>query len=134
MANFLAIKKSAQAARLSWLRLSKTLAIRIKMKPRDSENRNGKEDDVVGVGWYEESQWDLLLKHAVDKEDLEPTYSDYVAGLTESIENLTKIGLKVERIPLDIKQMIKRCKERGYIFDGESRSVYISLKIKGKIG
>ena len=28
---------------------------------------------VVGVGWYQESQWHLLLEHAEDKEQLSPS-------------------------------------------------------------
>ena len=102
------------------------------MKPRDPKGTKGEEDAVVGIGWYQENQWELLLKHAVDKEDLELTYADWLEGITEGIENLSKIGLKVEKIPLDVKQMIEWCKERGYKFDGESRSVYITLKTKEK--
>jgi hypothetical protein len=102
------------------------------MKPRDRKDTKGEEDSVVGIGWYKENQWELLLKHAVDKADLEPTYADWLEGITEGIDNLSKTGLKVEKIPLDVKKMIKWCKERGYEFDGESRSVYITQKIKEK--
>ena len=42
-----------------------------------TEKDKGIEKTILGIGWYKEDQWDLLLKHAVDKEDLEPTYAEW---------------------------------------------------------
>lgn len=90
------------------------------------------EKPIFGIGWYKESQWALLLKYAVDKDDLEPTYAAWLEGISEGIENLIKSGIQCEKIPVDVKEIIKWCEENEYPFDGESRSVYISLKTKGK--
>jgi hypothetical protein len=54
------------------------------------KKRKDKEKPILGIGWYEENQWDLLLRHAVDKEDLEPTYADWLEGITVGIQDISK--------------------------------------------
>ena len=103
------------------------------MKKRKHRKKNLKTDKTVfGIGWYKENQWDLLLKHAVDSDDLEPTYAEWREGISEGIENLSNSGIQVEKIPIDVNEMIKWCKDNNYPFDGESRSAYITLKTQKK--
>ena len=103
------------------------------MNKRKLKKKNPKtEKTVLGIGWYKENQWDLLLKHAVDSDDLEPTYTEWLKGISEGIENLSNSGIQCEKIPIDVNEIIKWCKDNNYPFDGESRSVYISLKTKEK--
>jgi hypothetical protein len=96
------------------------------------KKRKDKEKPILGIGWYEENQWDLLLRHAVDKEDLEPTHTDWLEGATASIKEISKSQIQCVKIHLDVVEMIQWCKENGYPFDGSSRALYISLKTKEK--
>lgn len=91
-----------------------------------------KEEVILGLGWYKENQWDLLLSTAVDKDDLEPTYAEWLDGAIKGIEKLSKSGIQCVQIPVDVAEMIAWCKERGYPFDGSSRAVYIMMKTKEK--
>ncbi len=101
-------------------------------RKKNTNQEEGK--PILGVGWYKENQWALLLKHSVDRENLEPTYAEWLEGISEGIENLSKSGLQVVKIPIDVEEMIKWCKESEYPFDGESRATYISLKTKELFG
>ena len=102
------------------------------MKKRKKKNHPVKKT-VLGVGWYDQKQWDLLLEHSVDRNDLESTYAEWLVGVAETMDNLTGSGIHCERIPVDVEEMIAWCRENGYPFDGESRSVFISLKTKEKL-
>jgi len=99
-----------------------------------TEKDKGIEKTILGIGWYKEDQWDLLLKHAVDKEDLEPTYAEWLEGITEGMEEFSKSGIQCEKIPVDVEEIVQWCRDRGYPFDGASRSVYFSIKTKERFG
>lgn len=92
------------------------------------------ERTVLGVGWYREDQWEFLLKNAVDREDLEKTYSEWLEGITEGMKNFSKSGIQCKKIPVDVNEMINWCINNRYPFDGASRSVFISLKTKKLLG
>jgi hypothetical protein len=96
------------------------------------KKRKKKEKSILGIGWYKENQWDLLLRHAVDKEDLEPTYADWLEGISASIAEISNSQIQCVKIHVDVEEMIKWCKDNDYPFDGASRAVYISLKTKEK--
>ncbi|NOR23740.1 MAG: hypothetical protein GQ542_04985 [Desulforhopalus sp.] len=99
------------------------------MKTDDLKGK-GQDQPVLGIGWYKESQWNLLLEHAVDREDLEQTYGEWLEGILEGIENFSKAGIHCEKIPIDVAEMITWCKDNGYPFDGPSRSVFIARKTR----
>ena len=86
----------------------------------------------MGVGWYQENQWDLLLEHAEDKEDLSTTYAGWLEGAHKGIKNLEKPGAHHQKILIDVGEMIKWCSEKGIPLNGESRSNYITSKTKEK--
>lgn len=99
-----------------------------------TEKNKGIEKTILGIGWYREDQWDLLLKYAVDKEDLESTYTEWLEGVTERMEEFSKSGIRCEKIPVDVEEIVQWCRDRGYPFDGASRSVYFSIKTKERFG
>jgi hypothetical protein len=85
---------------------------------------------ILGVGWYKKDQWDLLKKSSVDRNDLENTYEQWLDNATEAIKNFSKSGYQIEKIDIDVQEMIEWCKNEGCTINGESRSKYISLKTK----
>ncbi len=85
---------------------------------------------VVGVGWYRENQWDLLLKHAADRDELEATYGEWLEVARKGLDSLTKMGVQFEKIPIDVEELIRWCQEKGCAVDGSSRSEFIALKTR----
>ena len=86
----------------------------------------------VGVGWYREDQWNLLLEHAADRDKLEETYGEWLEVARKGMKNLTKAEVQFEKIPIDVEELIKWCREKGCAVDGSSRSEFIALKTREK--
>ena len=47
---------------------------------------------AVGVGWYRENQWALLLEHAEDKEELFPTYAGWLKYAHKNTKTMEESG------------------------------------------
>jgi len=86
---------------------------------------------VVGIGWYREDQWNLLLEHAEDRGELEATYGEWLEVARKGLDNLTEAGVQFEKIPIDVEELIRWCQEKGCAVDGSSRSGFIALKTRG---
>ena len=89
------------------------------------------QENAVPVPWYREDQWDLLRRHAPDADEFETTYEEYAAGMRTGEENLRRAGLNPYRVWIDVAQMLRWCREKGYDLDGDSRASYIGLKCNG---
>jgi hypothetical protein len=87
---------------------------------------------ILGVGWYRKDQWDLLKKKSEDANDLENTYYEWVANANDSIKTLSKSIHRIEKIDIDVNELIDWCKNEGCKINGESRANFISLKTKDK--
>lgn len=85
---------------------------------------------VLGVGWYQENQWALLLEHAEDKEGLFPTYAGWLENAYENTKTLEKSGIRYQKISIDVEDLINWCKENKVPLNGQSRSNYIAKKTK----
>ncbi len=88
---------------------------------------------VVGVGWYKEDQWDLLRENSEDRDELEDTYSEWVAHASDSVKQISKFGYVVEKIDIDVNELIEWCNKEKCVMNGESRSLFISEKTKDKL-
>lgn len=87
---------------------------------------------VLGVGWYKKEQWSLLREKSEDGEELEDTYYEWLANANDTIKNLSKYPYRIEKIEIDVKELIKWCLKEKCALNGESRSMFISLKTKEK--
>ncbi|EKD34400.1 MAG: hypothetical protein ACD_75C02357G0002 [uncultured bacterium] len=87
---------------------------------------------VLGVGWYQENQWALLLEHAEDKEALSPTYAGWLKNAYENTKTLEESGVRYQKISIDVDDLINWCKENKVPLNGQSRSSYIAKKQKRK--
>ena len=87
---------------------------------------------IMGIGWYKEEQWSLLLEQSVDRNDLAFTYDEWKKNAFKLMMDLTNRGIQCEKTMIDVEEMIKWCKDNHRPLDGESRTKYISLKIEEK--
>jgi len=99
------------------------------MKKR-KQKRSKTSKPTVGVGWYRENQWSLLLEHSADRADLEATYAEWLGVACRSMENLSEAGIQFKKIPIDVEELVQWCQEKGYQVDGNSRSEFIALKTR----
>lgn len=87
---------------------------------------------IIGVGWYRKDQWDLLKNHSEDANELQNTYYEWVANANDSIKTLSKAIHRIEKIDIDMNELIDWCKNEGCKINSESRARFISLKTREK--
>lgn len=104
----------------------------MKLRKIKRSKKNKQATLVLGVGWYQENQWDILLEHSEDKEELSKTYAGWLEGANKGIRNIEMSGAHPQKILIDVEEMIKWCKEKEIPLNGESRSNFIALKTKEK--
>ncbi len=85
---------------------------------------------ILGVGWYKKEQWKLLRECSEDVENLENTYYEWVANANDTIKKISNSGHRIEKIEIDVHELIVWCKKENCTVNGESRSKFISLKTK----
>ncbi len=90
------------------------------------------EGKVLGIGWYLEEQWKLLLENSEDRKNLLPTHAEWQLNAAEQFARMKKAGYTPKKIPIDVVEMIKWCEENGLPCNGETRSKYILLKTQEK--
>jgi hypothetical protein len=84
----------------------------------------------LGIAWYREDQWPLLLKVSSDANRLEKTYGEWVAHASARYDELLKKGAPVEKIPVDVSDMAAWCRELGRQVDGPGRSAYVVYRLE----
>lgn len=84
---------------------------------------------VVGIGWYEPDQWELLKNCAADSDALDHTYEEWKSGVNRAIQELHENGVFPKKVSVRVPELIEWCKDKGYKLDGEARSEYVSYLI-----
>lgn len=97
-----------------------------KEKPEGVSVRNG----VAGCVWYRREQWDLLHRKAVDPEELENSYDEWVAQAEQSVANIEKLGLTPKKIDIDVVDLIRWCASENRPLDGAARATFAQDKLR----
>jgi hypothetical protein len=101
------------------------------MKKRKTKKQKGA-SVVTGVACYRRDQWPLLLAVSVDASDLEPTYDEWLKMADRSFHRLQSTGLSLEKIDIDVEELISWCKANGREVDGAARAEFTSSKVQEK--
>ncbi|MEW6356388.1 MAG: hypothetical protein AB1696_08690 [Planctomycetota bacterium] len=92
----------------------------------DQSRREG----VVGIAWYKPTQWKLLHESSEDTDELDGTYLQWSDAASDMMRQLRLAGVRVQRVDIDVEDLIKWCKEKGVAVNGESRSRYLGEKLR----
>ena len=95
------------------------------MKKQDS-------DLVTGVAWYKPEQWSRLREAAADTGVLEDTHEEWRRQAQEKFSELGRQGLRIERIEIDVEELIAWCGEQKRALDGLARAEFTSRKLRQK--
>jgi len=87
---------------------------------------------ILGVGWYKKEQWSLLRENSEDVDDLENTFYEWVANANDAFKKISKSNNRIEKIEIDVTELIQWCKNEKCTLNAESRSKFIALKTKEK--
>lgn len=88
---------------------------------------------IIGVGFYRREQWPLFLATAVDKDNLEDTYDEWLEGLKRSLIILRAEGADPVKVDVDMEELLAYCAEHGLENSGKARSQFFAEMVsKGR--
>ena len=87
-----------------------------------------KKDSAIGVAWYKPEQWELFKKLSQDGDELENTFLEWIEFAQKKVQELRKKGIKVEKVKVDVKELLAWCNERSLPINGESRAAFVASK------
>jgi hypothetical protein len=98
-------------------------------KPRrDSEVRS---DIRIGFAWYTPQQWQRMRDTAEDADDLDATYEEWLANAERAEKEIAAQGGHLERVMVDVAELIAWLDETGRRATSASRAVY-ALEVQRK--
>lgn len=104
----------------------------MKRKANKTTSFSTKDPAILGVAWYQSEQWPRLREVASDSENLEQNYPDWEANANEAIRNLRRAGARVERVVIDIEELVEWCGHKGRAVDSSARAEFTSEKLREK--
>ena len=88
---------------------------------------------VVGIGWYDATQWAKLKEVAADSDRLDDSHEAWQRTADRTAEELASQGMTVRRVPIDVDALIQWCRVHDKAIDGKARAEYTSLIVNGAI-
>lgn len=77
---------------------------------------------AIGMSWYSKETWQEL--QAIPEAKIEMTYPQFVSKVERQIAAMRAQGYAVEKVPINIGQMVAWCHKHGYEVDSAGRSVF----------
>ena len=87
-------------------------------------------DVEVGVAWYKPEHWALLKAYAVDSNELEDTFPEWLEMANRSYKMMEDEGLSLRKVVVDVDALFEWCKKKNIPLNGEARSEYASVLLK----
>ena len=78
----------------------------------------------MGFAWYKPDQWSLLLQVSSDRDDLESTYEEWLSNAEATLNQIKSKGIQIEKIMVDVSELVQWCKDHKVPINGKSRSSY----------
>jgi hypothetical protein len=79
-----------------------------------------------GFAWFRPEQWSRLRQVSADREELEETLAEWESRAEETLGSLQAQGMNIERVIVDVEEVLAGCKHRGLPFDANARSHYVA--------
>jgi hypothetical protein len=80
---------------------------------------------AMGVAWYTPEAWAQLA--AMPEARIEKSYQNFVHTFERAVREYTAMGLRVEKLVIDVAKMTEWCHRHGYEVDYKGRATYGSM-------
>jgi hypothetical protein len=80
----------------------------------------------LGIAWFRSEQWSRLLEVSDDRDKLEGTFAEWECLAEEKLRSLRAQGLNVEKVIIDVEELLAWCKSRDLPVNGSARSSYVA--------
>ena len=82
-------------------------------------------ETVLGMAWYTPEAWARLK--AIPEARIEMSYRAYVRNYEAYVRRFVAEGIKVERVAVNVDQMLAWCHRNGYEVDSTGRAIFGSV-------
>jgi hypothetical protein len=82
-------------------------------------------EGVIALAWYRPATWAQLK--AIPEARIEISYDEFVRNFERLSQQFAARGVKVEKVVVDVDQMVTWCHRNGYAVDTIGRSIYGSM-------
>jgi hypothetical protein len=76
--------------------------------------------------WYRPEEWSRLATVADDHDAMEPSYRDWLTAAEKQILQMALVGIRVERVEVDVTELVAWCAARNFPNISATRSQYAS--------
>lgn len=80
----------------------------------------------LGFAWFRPDQWTRLREISADRDELEATFAAWESRAAEMLRSLQAQGMNIEKVIVDVEEILAWCKDRGLPFDASARSGYVA--------
>jgi hypothetical protein len=91
---------------------------------RRARRRSSKTTVRMGVAWYTREPWATVRAVAIDPDNLEASYEDWVAMAERALQELAQTGLRLEKVAIDSQALLAWCQREGRPVDAEARAAF----------
>ena len=88
-----------------------------------------KPEIVAGIAWFRADQWQHLRSLAVDADDLEETYEEWVALAEKAIGDLATQGVFARKVDVDVNELQAWCSAQKRPLDSSARAQYAATRL-----
>ena len=85
---------------------------------------------VTGVAWYRPEQWQRLRDVSEDVDNLEETYDAWLQTAERMLRDGIPAGVVVEKIDIDVEEVLAWCNERGLPMNAQSRTRFVAERVR----
>jgi hypothetical protein len=97
---------------------------------RYKKQRSRKAATKIGMAWYRSEQWNRLRQISEDVDILETNYEEWESLASRKIAELEAAGIKIEKVEVDVNELMSYCEEYGLAVNAESRSRFVTDKLR----
>lgn len=91
---------------------------------------NDRHKEVTPIAWYKPTQWARLREVSEDRAELEPTYLQWFDAASKQIQDMGRAGLRVQRVDVDVEELVEWCRERGVPVTASARAWFTAEKAR----
>ena len=85
---------------------------------------------ILGIAWYDKTQWKKMKNVAVDASALDDSYEDWLKQADEFFNNFSQPGKTLKKVHIKIDELVDWCKRNDYAVNAGSRSKFTTYCLR----
>lgn len=87
-------------------------------------------DLVTGFAWYRREQWSRLRELASDRDKLDDSYDQWLAGAQKALLEMARAGISAKRVDVDVEALLRWCLAEGRPVDSAARAAFVADELR----